>query len=468
MNAPKSPSAPLHSCHLRPIAFICVCASYVTDPPHRRRRDGDNRGAPKALQGHASHSTAITRTCIQPGRDCRRIHARSGLLAWRRAAALPPSTFTAARPAPGRAADPWRRDRTMLQRGPSAAPVELPGRTDRGFARPTVFDPAYIPARNAAPERTGRDRLLSRERCSTGGHDVAVPLVKGFFDKRTFSVQYVVADPQTGSCAIIDPVLDFDPNAGATATWSADALLAHVREQGLPAGVDPRHASACRSPVRRRLPEGQDRCADRDRRPGRRGAEAVEGHLQPSRHVPDRRITVGPAVRRRRCVPHRRCGCEGDAVAGPHAGLADLRHRRRGLHPRHAVHARLRFGARRLSRRRRRHAVAEHPAHSGAAGSDAAVHRPRLHAGRAGATVGKHGRRAEGAEQASAAGVRRGGLCGDAQAVGQRPAAAAVAAARIAGEHHGRPAAGTREQRQALPEVAARRVSQGGSGVSGM
>ncbi len=61
---------------------------------------------------------------------------------------------------------------------------------------------------------------------------MAEPLVKGFFDKRTFSVQYVVADPQTGSCAIIDPVLDYDPNAGTIATWSADALLAHVREQG--------------------------------------------------------------------------------------------------------------------------------------------------------------------------------------------------------------------------------------------
>lgn len=58
------------------------------------------------------------------------------------------------------------------------------------------------------------------------------PLVKALFDKRTFSVQYVVADPDTGQCAIIDPVLDFDPNSGATATWSADALLAHVQEQG--------------------------------------------------------------------------------------------------------------------------------------------------------------------------------------------------------------------------------------------
>ena len=59
------------------------------------------------------------------------------------------------------------------------------------------------------------------------------PRVTGFFDARTFSVQYVVADPATGRCAIVDPVLDFDPKSGATATANADRLLAHVREHGL-------------------------------------------------------------------------------------------------------------------------------------------------------------------------------------------------------------------------------------------
>jgi len=58
------------------------------------------------------------------------------------------------------------------------------------------------------------------------------PLVKGFFEKRTSSVQYVVADPETKSCAIIDPVLDFDPNSGATGTHSADVLLTHIDNQG--------------------------------------------------------------------------------------------------------------------------------------------------------------------------------------------------------------------------------------------
>ena len=58
------------------------------------------------------------------------------------------------------------------------------------------------------------------------------PIVKGFFDKRTFSVQYVVADPETRHCVIIDPVLDFDEKSGATAAWSADALLDHVQQEG--------------------------------------------------------------------------------------------------------------------------------------------------------------------------------------------------------------------------------------------
>ena len=57
------------------------------------------------------------------------------------------------------------------------------------------------------------------------------PIVAGFFEKRTPSVQYVVADPDTKQCVIIDPVLDFDPNSGATATHSADALLDHIKSE---------------------------------------------------------------------------------------------------------------------------------------------------------------------------------------------------------------------------------------------
>jgi glyoxylase-like metal-dependent hydrolase (beta-lactamase superfamily II) len=57
------------------------------------------------------------------------------------------------------------------------------------------------------------------------------PLVVGFFEERTSSIHYIVADPDTRQCAIIDPVLDFDSNSGATATQSADRLLEYVKKE---------------------------------------------------------------------------------------------------------------------------------------------------------------------------------------------------------------------------------------------
>ncbi len=59
------------------------------------------------------------------------------------------------------------------------------------------------------------------------------PDVAGFYDRRTGSIQYVVSDPVTRKCAIIDPVLDFDEKSGATATVNADAILAHIDNEGL-------------------------------------------------------------------------------------------------------------------------------------------------------------------------------------------------------------------------------------------
>ena len=62
---------------------------------------------------------------------------------------------------------------------------------------------------------------------------LARPEVRGFYDKPTGAIQYVVADPATRRCAIIDPILDFDEKSGATGTKSADALLDFVGENGL-------------------------------------------------------------------------------------------------------------------------------------------------------------------------------------------------------------------------------------------
>ena len=68
---------------------------------------------------------------------------------------------------------------------------------------------------------------------TTAEPGTARPQVKGFFDKRTSSIQYVVSDPATSRCAIIDPVLDFEVRASATATRNADAILAYIQDRNL-------------------------------------------------------------------------------------------------------------------------------------------------------------------------------------------------------------------------------------------
>ncbi len=59
------------------------------------------------------------------------------------------------------------------------------------------------------------------------------PQVKAFFDPATFTVSYVVADPGSKACAVIDSVLDYDPAAGRTSHASADGVIAYVRAEGL-------------------------------------------------------------------------------------------------------------------------------------------------------------------------------------------------------------------------------------------
>jgi glyoxylase-like metal-dependent hydrolase (beta-lactamase superfamily II) len=59
------------------------------------------------------------------------------------------------------------------------------------------------------------------------------PVVTGFFDEATNTISYVVADPETKVCAVVDSLLDFDQASGRTRTDSADKMIAFVRAQGL-------------------------------------------------------------------------------------------------------------------------------------------------------------------------------------------------------------------------------------------
>jgi glyoxylase-like metal-dependent hydrolase (beta-lactamase superfamily II) len=58
------------------------------------------------------------------------------------------------------------------------------------------------------------------------------PRIRAFFDEPTFTVSYLVGDPETSQAVVIDPVLDFDPNSGTVEVRSADAILAAAKEQG--------------------------------------------------------------------------------------------------------------------------------------------------------------------------------------------------------------------------------------------
>jgi glyoxylase-like metal-dependent hydrolase (beta-lactamase superfamily II) len=59
------------------------------------------------------------------------------------------------------------------------------------------------------------------------------PDVKGFFDPATNTISYVVKDPASNACAIVDSVMDIDYAAGRITYDHADEIIAYVRDHGL-------------------------------------------------------------------------------------------------------------------------------------------------------------------------------------------------------------------------------------------
>lgn len=59
------------------------------------------------------------------------------------------------------------------------------------------------------------------------------PIVQQFFDEPTNTFSYVVQDPDSQACAILDSVLDFDYAAGRTDVRSADAIIDYIRSHDL-------------------------------------------------------------------------------------------------------------------------------------------------------------------------------------------------------------------------------------------
>ena len=59
------------------------------------------------------------------------------------------------------------------------------------------------------------------------------PRIQAFFDHATFTVSYLVSDPESRRAAIIDPVLDYEPRSGRIGTKSAQAVLDAAHTAGL-------------------------------------------------------------------------------------------------------------------------------------------------------------------------------------------------------------------------------------------
>ena len=58
-------------------------------------------------------------------------------------------------------------------------------------------------------------------------------LIEAFLDPASNTYSYVIHEVDGGQCAIVDPVLDYDPAAGRTATTQAAKIIAFVRQHQL-------------------------------------------------------------------------------------------------------------------------------------------------------------------------------------------------------------------------------------------
>ncbi|MDF0594459.1 MBL fold metallo-hydrolase [Psychromarinibacter halotolerans] len=58
------------------------------------------------------------------------------------------------------------------------------------------------------------------------------PEIEAFFDEDTNTISYIVKDPTSDACAIVDSVMDIDYAAGRITYDHADALIARIKEMG--------------------------------------------------------------------------------------------------------------------------------------------------------------------------------------------------------------------------------------------
>ena len=124
------------------------------------------------------------------------------------------------------------RDRTARRR-PPVEPRTIEGADLRFILAPVtvIFRKTY--AAQKMTHAVIEDVPATAGELQLSSHTDVKSNVTGFYDAPTGSIQYVVTDPNTRKCVVIDPILDFDPRSGSTRTTSADRLLRHIDAHGL-------------------------------------------------------------------------------------------------------------------------------------------------------------------------------------------------------------------------------------------
>jgi glyoxylase-like metal-dependent hydrolase (beta-lactamase superfamily II) len=82
----------------------------------------------------------------------------------------------------------------------------------------------------------GKVGLSIIERCQMPDPDINLnltPQITAFFDAPTNTVSYVVRDPDSHACAVIDSVMDIDYAAGKITYDAADRVIDHIRQNDL-------------------------------------------------------------------------------------------------------------------------------------------------------------------------------------------------------------------------------------------
>jgi glyoxylase-like metal-dependent hydrolase (beta-lactamase superfamily II) len=78
-----------------------------------------------------------------------------------------------------------------------------------------------------------RNLELAREQIRSASKAASRLVVRTFFDEPTFTASHVAYDPAARRAAIVDSVLDFDPDSGRTSTRSAEAIVDFVEKEKL-------------------------------------------------------------------------------------------------------------------------------------------------------------------------------------------------------------------------------------------